>query len=774
MQKNLTLKSSMFFTMVLAFFSFAGVANAQFYIEILSGDNAGTRIDFTVGATTPLCVLPFDDELTSQMTNPVLADVAVDALNGNVGVCRRGAVSFDIKATNIEAAGGSGSIIINNDESNPDAVIGMAQTAGAFSIWSLMVSFNSGKIFDVPGGVTFAFRHDVEEDTDVILWEDGQFDGGIGNWTTEGLQCSGADQDPSLAVWQWSPYGVTQGLYGGTSIASASVCNGAMFFNSDLYDTDNVEIGAGPCNALQIGELTSPSIDLSGYPEETVLVMKFTQVTRQFQSAYYVGWSDDDGANWTYIPINTEIVVNSGYENSIQRVKLVGAKPTANFKIKFRYEGNYYFWIVDDVKIVEPEDHNIKVASNWVAGPIYPMNHVSQPVTNKFMTDVENKGGRDATNVVLTGSVEDSQGNVIYEATHDYGTIPAGDTIENVVFGEYVTPSEPGVYKVKYSVTMDSTDFDDSDNSYERNFIVSDKQWGREDGATRSISRAFADGERVDWIYSNIFLGEKGGASIDSVTFEVVNADDMILLEDPTVSFFIYEGEDSDGDLILTNEEYSIVGYGEHVFTDGGDEGYLNLTLPIFDLFSLEEKSIVVQEGKFYILGLVYQQPESSTGIQYLFYNANDQYVQEATEYIGTLDGETYRPYSHYKVGFLSDDVVNISRNRDRFANIVPTSRFIMDGGVGTKKAPKLNDATFEVFPTNASESVNVAFNFGKNTDVLVDVVDVNGKSVYNAKFQGQTNQTRDIRVANFAPGSYFVKVTTTEGTLTKPFNVIK
>ena len=75
----------------------------------------------------------------------------------------------------------------------------------------------------------------------VTLWggkgtKDGEFDGGLNNWTTKGVE----SDDPSksaAAVWEWDAAGsAAKGAYSkGQSISSSSKANGAAVFNSDFY-----------------------------------------------------------------------------------------------------------------------------------------------------------------------------------------------------------------------------------------------------------------------------------------------------------------------------------------------------------------------------------------------------------------------------------------------------------------------------------------------------------------------------------------------------------
>jgi len=798
MRKFLTLKVSTSFWVLLGFLGLGNVVNAQsFYIEFLSpAEIRGQRVAFVAGATTKVCNLPFGDSLTTQLTDPILAGDPNDPnntqytfaqpLNGNVGVCRRGSFAFDVKAANIEFNGGSGSIIINNDQANKDAIISMSQTEGAFSIWSVAVSLNTGdNFFAKYPGCSFKFVQDFPVDTDVVIWSDNGFDGGLDGWTTVGISCGDANQDPTLAEWQWDADGKSKGAFGSTGIVSATVCNGAMVYNSDFLDNngDQNNLGGGPCIANQQGELISPTIDLSAYPEETAITMKFSQAVRQFQSEYFVGWSEDDGATWTEIPINSQLVINANPTNASYRVRLVGAKPSATFKVKFRINANYYYWIVDDVKLVEPENYNGKVDKDWVAGAPYPSVPLGQSVPVQFMTDVHNIGGKSLTGMQLKATVKNANGDEVYSATtaptspgQEEGTVMSGDTIQNVIFGSY-TPDQVGDYSIEYTLTSNEEDFDSTDNRATASFTVTDENTGdfsRENAITRSISLAFSDTDPVNWVYANVLRAERDGDIAKNVKFGVVNAQDLSAAG-ASAYCYVWECEDSDGDYQITETERTLVGFNYHDFTEN-DPDELNLDLPILNFETEEPSPVTLHKGKWYIVGLAYEATQVNPRLL-AYWQASDLANQSAIEFIG-LANEDYVPTHFLMQSWDLSSTFNLAPiptgGRSVFTGTpVPSARRTLDN-LGSTKNLKLDGNAYSVYPTNATTEVTVKFNFDNATDVLTEVYDVKGNKVYSKNLKNQKDQTNMISTNQLAAGTYFVRVTTAEGALSKPFNVIK
>lgn len=790
MRKFLTNKMSCFFWLLVGLLSVANTANAQeYYLVIADGDSAGVEMRIGIANYRDFCLegIP-QGPFSTQIVNPILAGdpadvgalIDLDPITADVGIAERGGgIPFDTKAMNIQNAGAIGMLLINNDQVNPNNPINYGTLGAVTDFWGISVSYNNGQILKALPPFTFNIIAKSVADSDVIIWEgQGEFNGGLEEWTTVGLACGNPEQDPNLAIWKWAADGYTEGLFGGAKIASPSVCNGAVYFNSDLYDTDLVAIGSGPCLANQNGELISPPIDLSAYPEETAITLKFTQMTRQFQSGYFVGWSNDGGATWTEIEINTGIPVNSGFENSTQRIKLIGATPSADFRVKFRYDGNYYFWIIDDVKLIEPEDFNALIDPAWMTTAPYPTMPLSQAVPVQFMTDVHNIGGKELTNVNLNATILNAANEEVYSADAQMtspgaaaGTVFSGDTIQNTIFGSYL-PTETGDYRIVYTVTSDQEDFDASNNSYQKTFTVTQAntgEWGREDGATRNISLAFADGVRIDWIYANIFRGEQAGDHVESVRWGAANADDIAAIGG-TAQFFIYEMEDTDGDFIYTDTEHEVVGYNFYDF-QAGDPAELVLSQGIRDFNTDEVIDIEIKEGKLYYLGLVYQAPESSPTTS-IFWLASDKINHRATEFIGAEQND-YVPTHELHTPWEIDGTIDASEARSVFAGTpVPFARF----GLGTVSTNNLilAENTYTLFPTNTRDNVSIDFNFENATDATMEVFDVRGNRVYTNKLENQKDQIEVINVGNYAQGTYFVRVTTPNGSLSKPFNVIK
>jgi len=54
-----------------------------------------------------------------------------------------------------------------------------------------------------------------------------------------------------------------------------------------------------------------------------------------------------------------------------------------------------------------------------------------------------------------------------------------------------------------------------------------------------------------------------------------------------------------------------------------------------------------------------------------------------------------------------------------------------------------------------------------------LEIYDINGKLVSAEKYFARAKESKVINVCQLIPGTYIAKITTSEGSISKPFNVI-
>ena len=284
----------------------------------------------------------------------------VNTLEGNICLLDRGECAFDKKVLHAQQAGAIAVIICNNNEKDPFLMYG-TEYISLVNIYAGMISMqNCDSIkmemanneiniklhFKVPPCIS-AFGEDV-------VWGqngEGEFDGGLGDWTAE-------DSLGSEDVFAYSEYGINQGAIrpGGFAINSSTVCNGVASMDFDFYTTNgNPDILDNLTEPYPnyTGHLTSPSIDLSDVDNP---VVHFQQYQGVYDGYYSFQYSIDNGLTWSEEEIiDTENVITATISVLFTEEKFIEI-PEAAFqpevKIRFLYnQVSFYVWMLDDIYI---------------------------------------------------------------------------------------------------------------------------------------------------------------------------------------------------------------------------------------------------------------------------------------------------------------------------------------------------------------------------------------------------------------------------------------
>ncbi len=193
-------------------------------------------------------------------------------------------------------------------------------------------------------------------------------------WTALTVYESGGVVTPGNAYWVRNLTGVSQGGYatGMTALASPSAANGAALFDSDFMDNGGVvgAFGTGTSPSPHKGELISPRIDLTGNTDQQ-LAVKFYSYYRRFDiTNYTISISTDDGASWVEsvdIQVLQPVAVNADVEGAVTAIFNTATQGVANLtqcRIKFTFDGDYYYAFVDDITIEDilPNIPNIVIS----------------------------------------------------------------------------------------------------------------------------------------------------------------------------------------------------------------------------------------------------------------------------------------------------------------------------------------------------------------------------------------------------------------------------
>jgi len=593
------------------------------------------------------------------------------------------------------------------------------------------------------------------------------FNGGLGAYTAG----PGA---PVGAVWEHSTNGTAAANQAGTinalfwgtrtAINSPSVANGCAMYNSDVYDGGGTAVGGGAYPGTHSGDMVSPSYDLTGKNDVS---LKFNQYARANANAVstLLDVSIDGGMTWINFPINAEVVGNASNNATNDGVVIVDLSAVAggqsDVKIRFSWTGRYYFWLVDDVELIEKPNNDLVIGDYF-----YSADNFGTPITQigtdtfGFSVDITNNGAADASNVVVRASVTDDALNTIWIDSVTVPTIPAGYEDSTIDFVSTFVPDQlaVGSYFIVYSVSSDSVDFAPANNQEGYAFEINDSTFQKHS----IIESGVRPGGGGDYMMGNVYTTSDWNPTDTKVSATNIyftcakNAADGALDGNTVVIWLAevsanvdanWDNFDATADL-STNPDLTTVGFATYVFPTGA-ANYDDFIITIEDLIN-GGKEVELKPNTRYMLLADYN------GTNNLIFGATDNTIKLFQ--ISTI---------LYNAGWFLGGF-----GEDRTA-VLSTNIKVEDLTSNTNNQ-ELTNASMEVFPNPATSFVNININFDEATDATLFITDVTGKLVQTQALNNVTNEKVNINVSDLAAGTYIARITTAEGFKTERFVVVK
>ena len=331
---------------------------------------------------------------------------------------------------------------------------------------------------------------------ETVIWSEDFASGIPTTWMNYGTAVGVADLDakweyrgttttPSKAVGSRGAYAGPAGT-GQLPIQSTTAANGFVVFDSDFLDNAGIAgnfcgTGALAC-APHVANLETGVINLLGHPTVDLL---FTQYYRRFAGAggvqtvpaTYLDFSTDGGVTWSgNVTLNAGIAVNSATtRNSAIAVSIgqyVGNQ--ANVKIRFRFDGDYYFWQMDDIKIISTPKNRMTFTAGSDGSPaqdiVYGATQESARMGRMTLKQVRpiafdancfNSGQNAQTNVKLQMKIFNATTGAMVQTINSpiIASLASGDTATWNQLNTYTTswtPSAVGRYDFTYNLVSDS------------------------------------------------------------------------------------------------------------------------------------------------------------------------------------------------------------------------------------------------------------------------------------------------------------------------------
>jgi hypothetical protein len=666
------------------------------------------------------------------------------------------------------------------------------------------------------------------------------------DWTALSVFDANGSGANSAAYWTQNLTGYSQGAYwsGTTPVPSASQVNGVAIFDSDFLDNGGTQgafgQGTSPSSNSTAGvtghrgELISPRINLTGY-EDSTLIIEFFTYYRDFDAEMLVGFSIDDGLTWTEVDFKAEVGNLDAERARVLFKDAVGANNLTQCRIRFAFEGRYYFTIIDDVSIQTAPQYDIAIGRDFVDGTtildaadnMKVGNHRYVALENLDPTDLRewwfgarviNLGGEDIlptaspmlyvgidyTNA-LTGTVEP----LVYLDSLPLDTLVSGDLqgeiqvdlMDNIDF--IMSRTDGGDYRVSYWVSQTNTDGRTDNDTTGHTFTVTtqtngagyisnapNNAAGTGVGSSRAIfplTTATAGGPLESFEYGSVYYFPKG-------------ATDTVVLDSMSFRYYLPNGFSGDADQILFSKIYEVDasvdgtvddfadltevglatiplnGLGTPTGTARGD--YANVTVTGYIEAGSGDPFGAFKDTSFYFITVLIN-PAATLGVAQFegddvpWFSAEDRINYYLNAALTTADTiMNPSPVSIKRAGATSADL-----NWQGFGmDIVPSIGLYVTNRsllpVSVTTVNTTEGAELNVYPNPASDVLNVEFSLEEASDVTYIVTDVTGRVVNLVQSNNVTNDLRTLDISRLSAGVYMITAKTEKGTSTQRFTV--
>lgn len=322
---------------------------------------------------------------------------------------------------------------------------------------------------------------------EVAIWSEDFSNGIPTGWTNTASNMAGlweyrgATTTPNTSVGSRGAYATAN-----DPITSPTAATGFVIFDSDYLDNGGTPGNVGPAVAPHFASLTTSSINLASNPS---VELSFYQYYRKFTGlstgepeapATYVSFSNDGGTTWSdRIALNRDVWVNYATAEddmvSLNVSSYIGG--AANAKIRFDWDGDYYFWMIDDIELNVAPVNEIRLTPLYSGGGApaidvanadtnysgkYGM-EVSNDLANQikgysFDANVINYGTAAQTNVKLTVNILDANNTLVTSVSSPIkASLASGDTLTyadlNTMSSPWTAGTTAATYRIAYMVT---------------------------------------------------------------------------------------------------------------------------------------------------------------------------------------------------------------------------------------------------------------------------------------------------------------------------------
>ncbi|MEZ4953416.1 MAG: T9SS type A sorting domain-containing protein [Saprospiraceae bacterium] len=436
---------------------------------------------------------------------------------------------------------------------------------------------------------------------------EGDFLGGLNGWTVPFVfNCS----------WVWSENGLLDTQDNDTL---------ADLYNCSCTASDGAMVMDALCNfpdpTPSLTELISPVINLSSADPNKRKGVRFTQAGLIGNNAgndlplTSLMVSIDGGLNF----IDTVFLnLTEPFQKPFCKTKTVPLPWEANIAdelvFKFVFSGNSYFWIIDDVRVVELYENDLQVSEDFFAvAPNYSI-AASMIEPMEFIAEVKNVGNarQEVTNLFVE-IFNDFNHESVFKDTLFIGVLEPGEASETIAFSKKFIPKQGFAYTGYYTVLSENVDENKRDNMASFQFKTTGNVLSKNIDRF-SISSGFTpESQNLRYEIGNcFFIPPNTNLEAVAVTFALANAKQIA--DEPTnVRINLYQWKnvagtgDINGDYLANDNEY--VKLAEETYTLADN------TLLMWDTINVTFSSpVTLDDSCYYFATVEYYDPAIFNG----------------------------------------------------------------------------------------------------------------------------------------------------------------
>jgi hypothetical protein len=525
---------------------------------------------------------------------------------------------------------------------------------------------------------------------------------------------------------------IPSGAYLIDPIESTTAANGFALFDSDLL-----------CGGNQVANLTlANGINCSAQSE---VLLTFEQQYRRFYDSTFVFVSNNNGISWTKFSVNTNLANNDfceGAPSGLAQVYITSvAAGQANVKIRFQFyspsslnalAGCGYSWMVDDVTLSTPSQNDVTINQVYAASIVsdYDMGLIplSQADTVQSTVVLANNGSA-AQDVVLNYSIK-RNGTVVNSGSMPAVNIGGFTTVSTDVVSNYV-PDQTGAYTIDVTATISGVDANPLDNTGSNGFEVTD-----------NLFSAVAD------VAATIALDLNAAATV-APPYDTYRVGQFFFIRNAT-TLTAYEISPA---RIATIAESGNVSVDLELFArDDVAGGFLEIPSALENFLVTSSHAIT---PAWYTVAL------------------SSPVAMDPGVYVATMGNFDDTKNFAFNVAAGDDDIGTICYGPfganaavDWYIgwDFTPAIALNFGSTVGTINTD--NNDQLSVIPNPANDVLSINLNLAKASNVQVDVIDMNGKVVFDKNIKANLIAYKEeLSLAGFANGIYTVQVRSANGT---------